>query len=194
MKHLSDLHQCSKCFEKFADLTQHKKSCQPLQFQCRFCYALFANYEHLKEHLFNHVARFHFNCCEQCNASFETEEDLDTHIWQIHQFKKVNYVFWGLMMCVLGGILWGVLGVILVGASGIIFGADFFSREEDLNQRQRRFIPGWSNPGWSNTGRSNPGWSNPGWSDSMHAASPKWKPKNKKERKKRNRKKVWRRK
>ena len=137
-QHVSDLHECSTCFWEFADLTQHKKRCQP------------------------------------------SEEELDTHVWHIHQLKKVKYIFWGFLGCVLGGILEGALGVILVGALGIIFGADFFAREEDLNQHQRKFIPGWSNPGWS---------------DSMHSTSPEWKPKKtKKERKKQNRKRVWKRK
>ena len=83
--------------------------------------------------------------CKQCNVCFETEEELDTHVSQIHQFKKVKYVFVAVFMgglgCVLGGILEGILGSILGGilggALGGIFGAYFFAREEDLNKHQR---------------------------------------------------------
>ena len=172
-EHVSDLHECSTCFWEFADLTQHKKRCQPtvqpLQFQCCFCYASFANYKHL----LNHVRSFHFNICEKCNVRFETKEELDTHVWQIHQSKTVEYVlgglFWGFLGCVLGGILEGVLGGILMGAVWGILGAAFFEKEEDLNQHQGKFIPGWSNP--------------------THTSGPEWKPKkNKTERRKQNRK------
>ena len=165
-EHVSDLHKCSTCFLEFPDLIQHKKKCQPLQFQCCFCYASFANYKLL----FNHFTSFHSNLCEciECNACFETEEELDQHVWQIHLFKNVKYVFvgvfWGFLVCVSGGILDGALGGILGGAFGGIFGADFFATEEGLNQHQRMFIP-------------------------MHSTGTEWKPKKaKKERKKRNKK------
>ena len=181
-EHVSDLHKCSTCSGKFADLTHHKKRCQSLLFQCRLCYALFANYKHF----FNHVRSFHFNICEKCNVQFETKEELDTHVWQIHRSKNVKHVFLVLLGGFLGYILMGVLGGILGGAFVGICGVDFFETEEDLNQHQETFIPGWSNPGWSNPDWSNPDWSDPG----MNSTGPEWKPKKyKKERKKRNRKK-----
>ena len=153
------------------------KRCQPLQFQCGLCYALFANYKHF----LSHVRSFHFNICEKCNVRFETKEDLDAHVWQIHRSKNVFLVLLGGF---LGYILQGVWGGILGGAFWGLVGL-FFETEEELNQHQGTFIPGWSNPGWSNPSWSNPDWSDPG----MHSTGPEWKPKkNKKERKKRNRK------
>ena len=179
-EHVSDLHLCSTCFCEFADLTQHKKKCQTLQFQCCFCYALFATYKHLN----NHVRNYHLcNLCEECNACFETEDELDQHVWQIHQFKTVKYVFLGAFLgflgCVFGGILEGYLGGILGGTLGGIFGADFFgfAREEDLNHHERIFIP------------MHEFFQDEFFQDSKKATGKEWKPqKAKKERKKRNRK------
>ena len=97
------------------------------------------------------------NFCKQCIVCFETKEELDTHVWQIHQFKIVKCLFWGFCGCVLGGILGDILGGFLggiLGALGSIFWASFFAREEDLNKNQRKIIPmsQWHKSAHKNTG------------------------------------------
>ena len=105
-------------------------------------------------------------------ACFETKEELDTHVWQIHQFKSVKYVcvcvFWGFLGYIFGGILGGILG----GIMGGIFGAYFFAREEDLKKHKRIPMSKWHTFSHKSTGAE-------------------WKPKNKKkERKIRNNKRL----